>query len=220
VALVYEALGGPSWTSCSHDPFVSSCEGSRWLSGDLECDWFGVTCDQNDAIVGIDLVENGLDGSLPEEIFALETLDTLTLDHNDIFGTISSSISNLAMLRVLNMDHNWLSGGIPEELYSLTRLEAIDLNDNTLSGTISSMIGNLSDLVVLQLEGNSFSGPVPSMTSLRKLSLLYLHDNNLSGSVEALCGLTGFYRGRNPAYLQFLSADCDLVSCSCCTQCF
>jgi len=182
-ALLYYAMSGPEWNSCKaalERDDTSNCNGTRWLSSDNECEWFGLTCNRDSTLTKIELSDNNLGGELFSELFRLSALEGITMDHNqDITGTIPPGLANLQKLQFINMDDNTLYGSIPEELYSITTLQAIDLNDNQLTGPITDSIGNLSKLVVLQLHNNLLNGPVPSMglLQLQDLGTSLLHYN-------------------------------------------
>ncbi len=79
---------------------------------------------------GIELVDNGLTGSIP------------------------SSIGELSMLRYINVGDNQISGPIPNSTYGLTNLEFLMLWKNILSGFLSPSIGNMAALRQISLENN------------------------------------------------------------------
>jgi hypothetical protein len=64
----------------------------------------------------------------------------------------------------------------------------------------------------MSLKNNELSGTVPSeLGRLSSLSTLTIHDNNLRGQVPSeVC---------NIAIFDVLKADCDEISCPCCTAC-
>jgi hypothetical protein len=62
---VYNALGGDAWTSRTN-----------WNTNAPVCAWFGVTCDGGGAITRLDLRNNNLQGSLPDN--CLSNLASLT----------------------------------------------------------------------------------------------------------------------------------------------
>ncbi len=67
---------------------------------------------------------NNLDGTLPDELSGLSSLETLGLrDNPRLHGTILSSIGQLVKLRGLSLRGAALSGPIPEALWQLTQLE-------------------------------------------------------------------------------------------------
>jgi len=103
-------------------------------------------------------------------------------------------------------------GSLPKKLPP--SLEWLGLANNGFTGSIpSSMASNVPYLGVVDLNGNPLSGSVPS--SFGKLPSLYdfrFGKTNLKGSVDSfLCN-----KGTDWAPLE---ADCNEVTCSCCTWC-
>jgi Leucine rich repeat len=126
-----------------------------------ECEWLGVTCDENDTDDDNDKMISGLDFS----------------DWN-LSGTIPPEIKFLPNLVQLDLSNNQLQGSLPEELFGLKRLQKIYLYQNQLSGTLSPSISQWDSLQVLHLSHNRFKGPIPEelqqsdeegFRSLRKL---------------------------------------------------
>ncbi|KAL7465997.1 hypothetical protein ACHAXS_006290, partial [Conticribra weissflogii] len=77
---IFNTIGGQHWHN-----------NSGWLTPEVDkCDWFGVTCDDNDgAVIGIDLNGNNLVGAFPSKaISMLFDLERLNLANNSLFGTI------------------------------------------------------------------------------------------------------------------------------------
>jgi len=92
----------------------------------------------------LDLSNNELTGSIPQEIWSLKYLEVLCLSKNQLIGEIPPEIGNIPNLRVLELYHNNLTGSIPKEMGNLINMEYLRLNDNHLSGEIPSEICNLS----------------------------------------------------------------------------
>jgi hypothetical protein len=102
-----------------------------------ECDWEGMTCDENGVLTGIKLTNRQLVGSLPSE-----------------WGFFPN-------LKSIEFYKNSLQGSIPEELFEIMGLEEVYLYHNELSGTISSTIGRLWNLTSFQVNHNRISGSIP-----------------------------------------------------------
>ncbi|TVT98281.1 hypothetical protein EJB05_56412, partial [Eragrostis curvula] len=94
-------------------------------------------------LLSIDLSENNLDGTIPEEISTLVGLKNLNLSWNFFSGNIPEQIGNLQSLESLDLSSNQLSGEIPWAITDLTSLSYLNLSDNNLSGRIPS--GNQLD---------------------------------------------------------------------------
>ncbi|CAB9505176.1 receptor-like protein kinase [Seminavis robusta] len=194
----------------------------------------------------VDCVENGyqvpvvrtialanakLSGSLPEEICLLEHLERLDLTSNMLTGSIPACLGNSKSLKTLLLSKNSLSSQLPRGMLLVTTLEELEVTDNRLGGDLQVLIEGTSRntdaatnlyrygeswlLRRLNLDGNSFTGEVPAfLGALGNLKSLTLHGNDLTGVIDdMLCD-------RTQSGLKVLTADCQRVSCDCCTACF
>ncbi|MFN8496592.1 MAG: PKD domain-containing protein [Anaerolineae bacterium] len=167
---LYASTAGAHWTN-----------NANWLTGPTACDtWVGVGCQ-----IGADMVNH---------------VTVLTLEHNNLVGTLPASLGNLTQLRALQLDFNALSGPIPPQIGNLRHLTMLQLNNNGLSGSIPVEIGLLLSLNFLYLNNNGLSGPIPGeLGNLVYLVCLDVGYNHLSGTVPAELG--------NLASLQRLCVD-------------
>ncbi|KAJ3212741.1 hypothetical protein HDU82_007122 [Entophlyctis luteolus] len=132
----------------------------------------------------------GLSGPIPDEIFSLTMLISLSFANNQLHGAISPQIGKLVNLKALNFECNVLSGAIPAELGSCTNLEELTLSSNKLSGTIPAELGNLTNLTYLSLADNNLVGGIPStIGQCGNLFYLNLSSNNLTGLIPPALGL-------------------------------
>src|SRR5665213_2331685 len=185
---LYNQTGGSKWNNKA-----------GWLSGGASS-WFGVivqgvSYDSNGNVVvqgnvtKINLGGNQLSGTITSSLGNLANLEDLALDYNQLSGSIPSSLGNLANLGGLVLDYNQLSGTIPSSLGDLANLDYLWLDDNQLSGSIPSSLGNLVNLTNLDLSGNQLSGIIPSsLGDLANLWGLVLEDNQLSGTIPSSLG--------------------------------
>ena len=185
----------------------------------------------------LQLIDNNLSGSLPEELSALTNLTSLVISNNiGLTGEIPQSLNNLTSLDYLVLSNNNLSGSIPSSLSELTLLKILMVNGNQLTGEIPSSFGNLSNLVELRMNNNLFEGVIPSeLAGLPEIKRLYLNENNLSGcippSFSQYCGTTLVRLNCNPClshnqgnnFASFCSGDACVISnmpeCDNCTGC-
>jgi hypothetical protein len=158
---------------------VGDTSSDAWLSPSNECEWGGVACWGADTpplercIDQLDFENDGIAGTLPNELGALDSMRFLILEQGGLFGTIPTTFGFLERLLILDLDFNNVEGQLPDELYNLASLQQLDLNDNQFTGTISSRISDLSLLTFFQIDHNSFSGTIPSeMGSLEQMSEL------------------------------------------------
>lgn len=88
----------------------------------------------------ITIIECGLSGEIPAELFALENLADLSIYKNNLTGTIPTEIGNCAKLSTLDLSHNKLTGTIPAELGKCEKLSRVDLSGNELSTNIPEAV--------------------------------------------------------------------------------
>jgi len=171
---LYNATDGPHWLN-----------NENWCSDKPLEDWYGVFLSQSGHVFYLDLIVNGLSGTIPLEIGDLSYLEILYLQVNNLTGPIPAEIGRLKHLSYLDLHDNQLTGAIPKEIGRLESLSHLVLDNNQLTGTIPSEIGQLSNLEFLDLYNNpNLSGPIPAeMGNLSKLRQVFLHSCNLTGNL-------------------------------------
>ncbi|MFR9496391.1 MAG: M64 family metallopeptidase [Rikenellaceae bacterium] len=173
---LYNSTGGSAWSNSSN-----------WCSNAALSDWYGVSVNADNRVVGISLRENNLTGDLPIDIISqLTELESLEIPLNSFnSGSISTSISKLTKLQLLDLGANNITGSIPSEIGSLTNLTYLSLCLNSISGSIPSSLGALTKLSVLNLCYCNLSGTIPE--ELHNLSgnldEIYLTQNRMTGVV-------------------------------------
>lgn len=181
----YEATNGNNW-------YVNY----GWTAGvnEVQCNpcedyWFGVECNDENRVIGLWLNYNNLEGTLPNEISALDQLENLSLYINNIQGNIPNSIAQLTNLKSINLRSNQLSGSIPIILSYMENLEELILSDNQLTGGIPPQLGLLENLKILNLSINSLEGSIPeSLGNMINIEQFRLYQNNLTGSIpQSIC---------------------------------
>lgn len=178
---LYEAANGDDWS-----------DNDLWLSAAPLGTWYGVTTDEDDRVIALELAENELRGTIPPELTHLTRLEQLILSRNQLRGNIPPELGSLPHLELLYLHANQLDGKIPTELAKLRKLEQLALSWNRLSGAIPAELGGLTDLTMLALSGNRLSGTIPpQLGNLVQLEMLALDENRLTGTVPpALDSLT------------------------------
>jgi len=112
---------------------------SKWLNPERsECEWYGVTCNATNSIIErIDIGENNVSGTIPNEIASLSDLIYLNVSHNNITGKIPTKFFDLLSdLETLDMQQNQMTGKIPERSIFISKsgLRMIDLGSNQFTG--------------------------------------------------------------------------------------
>ena len=198
---LYNATDGPNWT-----------KSDNWGTNAPLGDWYGVTTDASERVVGLDLEDNNLVGPIPPELGDLSKLETLILADSltgqippelgdlasletlvivgiGLTGPIPSELGRLANLQALALAGPGLTGSIPPELGGLTSLNHLTIVGTGLTGSIPSELGNLASLTELVLNGNALSGPLPrGLGNLASLEALDVSHNDLVGNIPSEFG--------------------------------
>ena len=153
-------------------------------------EWEGLTVDDSTAaVVGLDLPERGLRGTIPPELSNLSSLRLMNLRHNELTGKIPPELGILADLEVLNLTDNFIEGAIPSEILGLSNLTRLQLGGNLIEDQIPAELGDLTALTHLELDRNRIAGGIPSeLGSLTNLRVLSLALNRLSGEIPRELG--------------------------------
>lgn len=200
---LYNATDGDNWsnTLSNIEPWDVSPQ-----SNCFPCDWYGVTCDNDGRVIGLDLNGNDLNGNIPALIGTLNRLRWLNLSNNQLSGGIPIEIGNFLLLEYLFLGNNQLTGGIPNEIGNLSNLLVLQLHRNfSLKGHIPNTIGNLFNLQELLLYEDSLSGNIPTQIgNLTNLVILDFWTNELSGNIPTQIG--------NLTNLEFISLGVNNLS--------
>jgi Leucine-rich repeat (LRR) protein len=167
---------------------------------------------------------------IPPSIWRLPNLMHAYLGNCNFVGELPQDISPMIALQTLSLEKNQLSGSIPPSFLFDSTIQAttfpflsiLELNENELTGPIPLEMAELSNIQRLTLDNNELSGTVPSeLARLPKLGTLELQGNNFDGDMNAAFCPMGL------PLLEKLVADCyqgngviePEVSCSCCSSC-
>uniref|UniRef100_A0A0D3HQ42 Uncharacterized protein n=1 Tax=Oryza barthii TaxID=65489 RepID=A0A0D3HQ42_9ORYZ len=136
----------------------------------------------------ISLSDNLFEGVFPPWLGKLANLNYISLGGNHLDGGLALvALSNLTMLRVLNLATCNLTGAIPVDIGHLGQLSELHLSMNQLTGPIPASFGNLSALTYLRLEQNLLDGSVPAaFGNMKSLTMLDIGLNRLAGEINHL----------------------------------
>lgn len=110
----------------------------------------------------------------------------ISLDSNNLSGTIPESFGNLINLETFSIRINGVYGSLPESIVNLTKIQYFDINSNNIVGIIAPWIGIYTDLWYYDIGWNFITGNIPEdLTTLDNLQYAYLHNNNLTGSLPS-----------------------------------
>nr|GMD21515.1 probable LRR receptor-like serine/threonine-protein kinase At3g47570 [Ipomoea batatas] len=196
----------------SNDPngvFLNS-----WNDSVHHCGWKGVSCGhRHPRVVGLELPEMGLVGTISPHIGNLTFLRVVDLYRNMLHGEIPGAIGGLFRLRYLDLStnaltgevaklnlsrcihlrglyfaQNGLQGNLPTAFQFLAnskKLQELSLDSNSLTGGIPPSFGNFSSLRMLSLEMNHLEGRIPpEITRCSGLNFLSLGVNNFTGTLS------------------------------------
>lgn len=153
----------------------------------------GVTCGAEGSVIAVQLAGQGLRGSVrPNSVARLRALSILDLSNNQLSGTLPDDLGTLANLHTLDFSHNFFSGPIPSTFGGLSSLLNLSLAANQLNASIPSSLGTLRHLLSLNLSSNSLREGIPlELSQMESLKVLDLRSNQLSGGIDpALLGLS------------------------------
>lgn len=142
----------------------------RWLSGNHECNWAGLECDEFEQLRGIELVGQEITGTLPIDFIYFPYLQELSMSWNKLHGTIPSEYGEMRQLLNFELHYNELTGSLPSGWSRFMTMQLFNVAANMLSGSIPEEFFAISSLKGLFLYENMLTGTFPS--ELSQLSLL------------------------------------------------
>ncbi|XP_052177839.1 probable leucine-rich repeat receptor-like serine/threonine-protein kinase At3g14840 isoform X2 [Diospyros lotus] len=184
--LIGATLGKEDW-----DFSVDPCGGEKGWATLNPSNGFenAVTCDcsfSNNTVchvISIVLKQQGLSGTLPQDLVRLPYFQKIDLTRNYLSGTIPPEWGTMNLVNI-SLLGNRLTGPIPKKLGNISTLVHLGVEFNQLSGAIPPEIGNLSRLEKLWLTSNNFTGELPEeLARLTNLKDLRLADNYFTGKI-------------------------------------
>ena len=116
---------------------------TNWLSDEDLNDWYGVSAWQG-KVSRLSLDDNNLDGTIPPEVGGLDGLRGLVLRYNELSGPIPPELSKFDALRDLFLSDNaGIAGRLPPELGYTGGLKYLYVDDTDLSGPVPLTFANL-----------------------------------------------------------------------------
>ncbi|CAB9508207.1 Leucine-rich repeat-containing protein [Seminavis robusta] len=231
VTLFY-STGGEAWTN-----------NDSWLDHQIhECEWYNSPdfankevisniyeeflagymepmphhhCNDDGTYQHLWLNRNNLVGALPQEIYMMTSLQTLSGVSNSLHGEISTFVGQLTALHGIAFSDIKGTGAIPSEVGLLTNLQVFQCRNcgfqghipmdiwrlsnlshlilpvhPQLQGSIPAEIGRLSMLTFLILDRCDLSGSIPSeFGELGKLHMFTMNSNKFTGTLPTEMGL-------------------------------
>ncbi len=148
-----------------------------------------ITCN-GASVQSVQLVNNGLSGTLPWELSLLSNIEHLDLSENELRETIPTEFSRMTAMTFLALYENSLTSTLPSELGMLTNLEAFIFDQNQLTGSLPTELGQLTALTKFSVWGNYMTGRLPSeLVQLRAVQDYWINNNEFTGSLQTEVGL-------------------------------
>ena len=126
---IYNATNGQNWTN-----------NGGWMDGTVDhCQWYGISCDADGFVTGIDLRDNNLAGQFPVYTRNVNSDENHIL--NNFWELTKIGLANLYELKTLDLAENKLTGTIEyRPLYNLRVLASFDVSRNQLSGVVDAQV--------------------------------------------------------------------------------
>ncbi|XP_075665056.1 receptor-like protein EIX1 [Castanea sativa] len=125
--------------------------------------------------------------NFPTWLHTQRSLQVLLLPLSGVSGRIFLILSgSLVELKSLSLQNNNIYGDIPSSLKWCSKLLLIDIGDNNFSRTIPLWITKLTQLIVLRLRSSGFKGNIPlNICQISSLRILDLANNSLSWPIPS-----------------------------------
>eukprot|EP00984_Skeletonema_dohrnii_P000926 scaffold302_cov91-Skeletonema_dohrnii-CCMP3373.AAC.2 len=122
---IYEKTNGQNWTN-----------NAGWMDNTINhCQWYGISCDDEGYVIGIDLRDNNLAGQFPTYT---ETGTTFIFR---IWMFTKTGLGNLLRLKRVVLADNKLTGTIDyRPLYNILSLTHFDVSGNQLGGEVDVLV--------------------------------------------------------------------------------
>ncbi|PRP87792.1 hypothetical protein PROFUN_04266 [Planoprotostelium fungivorum] len=124
----------------------------------------------------LDLQRNRIHGNLTA-IHSLKNLTTLLLSQNVISGEISSYVSDLTNLIVIDLSSNQMTGGVP--LLKMPHLQLLNFSRNFISATSLVGLSRSYGLTVLDVSHNSINASLADLNDLSNLTEIRANHNQI-----------------------------------------
>lgn len=161
--------------------------------------WPGVTCNSQQRVTKVQLLNYGNTGEFPAYLDQLDALEALQLSNGLLVGTLPSAWSlAFPFLQQLDLSNNNMTGGIPDSWTaagSFSNLTVLDLSaafnkDTTRQLPFSAGQLGMANLSTLKLASCNMTGSLTAAwgSGFNQLSMLVLTNNKLTGNLPSEWG--------------------------------
>ena len=138
----------------------------------------------------LSVAKNLFTGPIPKSLKNCTTLVTLSLENNQFTGNISEELGVYPSLNYLNLSNNNFFGELTGNWGQCQNLTVLDISNKKISGSLLPQLGNTTQLHKLDLSSNLLVGEIPKeLGRLKFLFMLQLNNNKLSSNVPAEIGM-------------------------------
>ncbi|OEL32923.1 Tyrosine-sulfated glycopeptide receptor 1 [Dichanthelium oligosanthes] len=164
-----------------------------WVHGADCCTWEGVTCRDDNMVMGVSLASKGLTGSISPSLGNLTGLMNLNLSHNSLHGNLPIELVLHNSIVILDVSFNHLAGPLKElqPLNPNLPLQVLNISSNFFTGQFPSTIWSaMKNLIALNASNNSFTGQIPASICISSpsFSVLDLCYNKFCGNIPPELG--------------------------------
>ena len=163
-----------------------------WLVYEDECDWHGVSCQEEEistnsttvnAVTGLELPNNAMNTEIPPDFVLLQSLSTLDVSDNTMEQDLSTySWKSMVGMEVLRLNGNNFTGDISIFLELPVTLQVLSIGTNGFTGTIPDGLDVFRSLTELNVERNQLSGPISDVVTDLNVTTLRIGDNNFDAN--------------------------------------
>lgn len=143
------------------------------------------------SLTKLNVRNNNLAGTLPEDLSRLVNMETLELSSNRFTGSIPSWLSKIPSLSTFLVDDNELTGEIPD-FEGFERITFLNISNNNFAGSIPETFltsAGRDDKIFVDISANKLTGTLPyNLERLNRLGIK-ADQNKLSAIDPYLCTL-------------------------------
>jgi Leucine-rich repeat (LRR) protein len=134
------------------------------------------------SLIELDLSDNHMSGTLPEEIAAITGLRDLRLESNSLTASLPSfASSTFASINAALISDNLLTGEVAADFFgALNSVEYMELSNNYFSHSIASSVQSMRNHPSFFADSNYFSGSIAQL-SIANFSMFTVPNNLLTG---------------------------------------
>ncbi|KAK4751918.1 hypothetical protein SAY87_020716 [Trapa incisa] len=158
-----------------------------WSDAD-PCMWTHVVCSNQNRVTRIQIGHQNLQGTLPENLNALDKLERLELQFNSISGVLPT-LSGLSSLQVLMLSNNQFTSVPPDFFAGMSSLQSVEMDNNPFnSWQIPLSLKDASSLQNFSANSANITGGLPDFfggEAFPSLTLLHLAMNDLQGGLPS-----------------------------------